>query len=279
MSRTRVVGSNQADDPKGPVIGGFAAQFKGWRWTQWCTIFVAVAAYATVLPMRETYKKVILTRRAKKLGLSPPPTAQVKGLAYIKMLLTITVARPLIMLTTEPIVMCFSLYNAFTFSVLFAFFAAYPYTFEKVYHFDTWQYGLTFLGIGVGVVSAVATAVAADRLIYMRHHRKALEAGKHMAAPEHRLYVGMMGAFGVPIGLFWFAWSARSEVHWISPVLAGIPFAWGNLCIFVAAATYLIDVYGPLNGASAMAANGLARYTLGAGECRVALLMQGSADH
>jgi hypothetical protein len=47
-------------------------------------------------------------------------------------------------------------------------------------------------------------------------------------------------------------------------VLAGIPFAWGNLCIFLSAALYFIDVYGPLNGASAMAANGLARYSLGA---------------
>lgn len=46
--------------------------------------------------------------------------------------------------------------------------------------------------------------------------------------------------------------------------MAGIPFAWGNLCVFISAATYLIDVYGPLNGASAMAANGLARYTIGA---------------
>lgn len=66
--------------------------------------------------------------------------------------------------------------------------------------------------------------------------------------------------------LFWFAWSARQDVHWIVPVIAGIPFAWGNLLVFVSAALYLIDVYGPMNGASAMAANGLARYGLGAGE-------------
>jgi len=55
-------------------------------------------------------------------------------------------------------------------------------------------------------------------------------------------------------------------VHWISPALAGIPFAWGNLCVFASAAMYLIDVYGMLNGASAMAANGLARYGMGAGK-------------
>ena len=64
--------------------------------------------------------------------------------------------------------------------------------------------------------------------------------------------------------LFWFAWTARPDVHWISPVLAGIPFAMGNLCVFIGAALYMVDTYGPLFGASAIAANGLARYTMGA---------------
>ena len=184
----------------GPVIGGFAAQFKGWRWTQWCTIFIALAAYLTVLPMQETYKKVILQRRAKRLGNSPPPAAAKKGWAQIKMVLTITLARPLHMLATEPIVSLLSAYNAFTFGVLFAFFAAYPYTFQTVYGFNTWQYGLTFLGIGVGVLLGLITAINIDRKIYMRLHRRAKQERKSVIAPEHRLYVGMAGAFGVPIG-------------------------------------------------------------------------------
>lgn len=48
------------------------------------------------------------------------------------------------------------------------------------------------------------------------------------------------------------------------PVLAGIPFAFGNVTVFISAALYMIDVYGALNGASAMAANGLLRYIMGA---------------
>jgi len=48
------------------------------------------------------------------------------------------------------------------------------------------------------------------------------------------------------------------------PVLAGVPFAFGNVTVFISAALYMIDVYGPLSGASAMAANGLLRYTMGA---------------
>lgn len=36
------------------------------------------------------------------------------------------------------------------------------------------------------------------------------------------------------------------------------------MTVFISAALYMLDVYGPLSGASAMAANGLLRYTMGA---------------
>ena len=160
----------------------------------------SIAAFAVILPMQETYKKVILTRRGKKLGIPGPPKPPVKGLAYMKLLLTITLIRPVHMLVREPIVLFFSLYNSFTFSVLFAFFAAYPYTFETVYGFNTWQYGLAFLGILLGVLLAVATGIMTDRLIYYRKYKMALEQGKTVLPPEQRLYAAMMGSFGIPIG-------------------------------------------------------------------------------
>ena len=74
----------------------------------------------------------------------------------------------------------------------------------------------------------------------------------------------MLGSLGIPIGLFWFAWTAKPSIHWISPTLAGIPFGMGNLSLFITAALYMVDCYGPLYGASAMASNGLARYTYAA---------------
>ena len=82
--------------------------------------------------------------------------------------------------------------------------------------------------------------------------------------PEERLQSAMVGAFLLPVGLFWFAWSARSDVHWISPVLATIPFGMGNLMVFCSVVLYLIDTYGPMGGASAAAANGILRYVAGA---------------
>ena len=49
--------------------------------------------------MKETYKKIILRRRAKRLGIMPPkgPT----GLEAIKILLSVTLVRPLHMLLVE----------------------------------------------------------------------------------------------------------------------------------------------------------------------------------
>lgn len=43
----------------------------------------------------------------------------------------------------------------------------------------------------------------------------------------------MFGSIGIPLGLFWFGWTADKGVHWAVPVVAAIPFAWGNLLLFV----------------------------------------------
>jgi len=150
--------------------------------------------------MSETYKKIVLTRRAKRLNIPPPAQAKLTGIAYWKMLATVTLFRPIHMLVTEPTVFLFSLYTAFTFSVLFAFFAAYPYTFQSVYGFNTWQYGLTFLGIGLGVLLGVLTNFFVDRFYYAKHHQRAIREGRTSLPPEYRLLCAQMGCFGVPIG-------------------------------------------------------------------------------
>lgn len=184
----------------GPVIGGFAAYYRGWRWTQWCILIITGVVFLTVLPMEETYKKVILQKRAKKMGVPPPPGPKVLSLQYVKILVTVTLFRPIYMLFAEPIVLLFGVYNAFTFGILFGYFAAYPYTFSTVYGFTIWQTGLAFLGIGVGVVLAVVTIILCDKLIYQQKHIEALQQGLTGAVPEHRLYAAMIGAFTVPIG-------------------------------------------------------------------------------
>lgn len=164
--------------------GGFCAQFKGWQWTMWASIMLAGAAFLTLLPMQETYKKIILRNRARKLSLKGPPEPKTTRLELMRTLFTITLFRPLKMLATEPIVFLFATYNAFTFTIMFAFFPAFPYTFAREYGFNTWQSGLAFSGIGVGVLLAVVTANLIDRLVYQKKLKEALNRNETTVAPE-----------------------------------------------------------------------------------------------
>lgn len=169
------------------------------------------------------------------------------------------------MLFTEPIVAFFSIYIAFNFATLFAFFAAFPYIFRTTYSFSTIASVLVFVSVGVGGILAIPTIILCDRHFYQYQVRRVHACGEagHVA-PEHRLYPALGACLGFPLGLFWFAWTARPDVHWISPVLAAAPFSWGNSTIFIAATAYLLDTYQARNGASAMAASSLLRYIAGA---------------
>lgn len=249
----------------GPVIGSFVTVRKSWRWTQWTIIFFTIFSFIFLVLPRETHKKTIISRRNKKLGIPPPPSPFPNTGAKLKFLLTVTLFRPIHMLVTEPIVGFLSFYVAFNFAVLYAFFAAFPYVFESVYHFNTEESGLVFLGIGVGCLLAVVTCWICDRYLYQPQVRKShAEKRNGRVAPEYRLYPAMIGSFLLPISLFWFAWTAQKDISWASPVVSGVPFAWGNLCIFISVATYLVDTYQAMTSASAVAANGLLRYIFGA---------------
>ena len=87
-----------------PLVGGFVVLGKGWRWTQWVTIFFIIAFYIPVIFTKETYKKIILQRRAKKLGIEGPLQENRSFIEWAQHFTTVLLIRPLHMLVTEPIV-------------------------------------------------------------------------------------------------------------------------------------------------------------------------------
>lgn len=225
------------------------------RWLEWVMLFFMIATYIYSFWMSETYKPIILKRRRKQLGIPEAPEST-DGRGALRKFLTVTLFRPIMMLVTEPIVAFFSLYVAVDFGILFTFFASFPLVYSRVYHFNAGQIGLTFLPIMVGCLIATVTCLLCDSLLYKKHLARIntvdpsdenFESDKETSPnsapqlpppmkhvePEHRLYAAMVGSFGLPIGLFWFAWTAGTGVHWASPALATVVFAWGNLCVFV----------------------------------------------
>lgn len=74
----------------------------------------------------------------------------------------------------------------------------------------------------------------------------------------------MAGSIGLPISLFWFAWTSKKSVHWIVPIMGLVIFVWGNVSVFIPCVLYIMDTYMATNSASAIATNGLLRYIFGA---------------
>lgn len=52
------------------------------------------------------------------------------------------------------------------------------------------------------------------------------------------------------------------NVHWIAPIIAGIPFGAGNCGVFIYASNYLVHSYG-IYAASALAGNAVLRSAIG----------------
>lgn len=266
-----------------PIMSGFACQYQNWRWSQWILLFASGLIFPFIVLMPETHKGVILKRRAIKRNIKLIEFSKEAQRQFLKVTLTITVFRPLKMLVVEPIVLVFSIYVAFIFAVLFAFFEAYPVIYQGVYHMDAGISGLPFLGIGIGLYIASMFYVYIDRKYLFpkpppgtpnlsnptslrvspyRGKRDPITNELLPIHPEDLLLACKIGSISLPIALFWQAWTARPDVHWMAPIAAGVPFGFGLILIFFSVIMYFSTCYPPLVVASAMAANNMLRYTM-----------------
>ncbi|KAI3394367.1 hypothetical protein diail_2833, partial [Diaporthe ilicicola] len=241
----------------GPLIGAYVLhQYDNdWRWSIWVILCILAPVALTLPLMKETSKSRILYLRHKKRGngsLGMTAASRIKTIQ--KGLL-----RPLHMAVFEPLTLLLGLYTAYSFAMIFSFFGSYAYIYTTIYHFNARQIGLCYIPVIVGFLLAVVTFGIFDALKYQKAART-----KGKVVPEDRLHAALFGSCLVPIGLFWYAWAPRAGVHWIVPALAGLPVGWGTLTGFLTAIAYIVDVYGSANSASAVAANGLLRFLLGA---------------
>jgi len=250
----------------GPLIGGFVSQAEGWRWTQWATIFFIVAFYVLILFTRETYKKTILQRRAKRLGVPGPATVQRSRTESIRHFATVLLLRPIHMLITEPIVTLVCLYNGFLFGLMYTFVIASPWIYQHYYGFTPTGQSLSFLGLVCGAILAPFPLALLDHTLYQPRLKRfyELHAEDERFPAEHRLYPSLIASFLLPACLFAFAWTVRPSIHWIVPIIFQGSTILTSIQIYASANLFMIDAYGPLYGASAAGAAMLSRYTLSA---------------
>ena len=246
-----------------PLISGFVSVVS-WRWTFWVGLIFAGASLAFLSFLPETYGPTILKKRAERmrkesinLNVFAAIELEKKG---VRQMMTVTLMRPVRMIVCEAIVLFTCLYLSIAYAIFYLFFEAYPIIFEGLYHMNTGVAGLAFLPILIGAVIALGIFIWYDTVL-----QRAKKANAHWASIEEyrRLPLACLGGPLYVISLFWLGWSASPHVHWIVPMLAGVPFGMGFVLIFMALLNYITDAY-EVYAASGMAATSCCRSVFGA---------------
>ena len=157
----------------------------------------------------ETYHPVILRHKAINIR---KETREEKWKAPIEVmqrsiLQTIirSCYRPFMLLTLEPMCLNLCLFSALLLGVLYLFFGAFEIVFTDNHGFELWQVGLSFLGLLVGQLVAIATDPLWHRNYIRLVENRAKNGGEPGGSePEYRLPPAIAGAILVPVGLFWY---------------------------------------------------------------------------
>jgi DHA1 family multidrug resistance protein-like MFS transporter len=250
----------------GPLVGGFAAQHKNWQWPIWelmwlsgfCLVFL-------IFFLPETSAANILYRRSRRLrkltnndNLKCEPELAGEQMS-VKDIAMMTLVRPFELSFLEPICLCLNLYIALIYGLLYVWFESFAIVFEGIYGFNLGEEGLSFVGILVG-----AFVVIPPFFLYLWKVQEPQFNENGEIKPEKRLPPAMVGAFCIPICLFWFGWTSRPSVHWIVPIIGSGFFTIGAFLLFNSVLNYLGDAY-PEYAASVLAGNDFMRSSFGAG--------------
>lgn len=228
----------------GPVMGNWAAMFKGWTWPIleliWLNAFVCVLLFFC-LP--ETSAAAILFKRTRRLRKAfDDPTLvceadieseQISKNDLLKMIFVL----PFKLSFTEPILLATNLYLGLVYAILYCWFEAFPLVYVGIYKMNLGVSGLPFLSL---IVGAWLSAAGYFAYLYLVTEKDMLN---NTMTPEKRMPVAIVGSICLPICMFWFGWTAKEDIHWISCTIAASFFSIGACLLFNAILNYQADAY------------------------------------
>lgn len=248
----------------GPIIGGYIGETVGWRWVEGLlAAFTGVLLLLGVIFIPGTCTS-LLRKRAQRLSNSS--TDKIfkskleieNGSTSAKEVFKRSLSRPWLLLFVEPIVLFLSIYMALIYGTLYMFFGAFPIVYQEERGWSQGLGGLTFIGVGLGMVLGVVYAVPEN----FRYQRVLARAAGRLVPPEERLRPAMVGTPWIPIALFWFAWTNYPHFPPYASIAAGIPFGFGMVIVYLSITNYLVGSY-TMFSASALAANSVLRSLFG----------------
>jgi multidrug resistance protein len=235
----------------GPIVTGWINVGSGrldlFFWTNMAFVGVIMILIGLV---PETYAPVILKRRAAKLrketGNPNIMTEQEQNKLSFREIARTSLIRPITMIMTEPVLDLMCMYIVLIYSMLYAFFFAYPVIFPELYGFNDGQIGLMFIPILIGAGFALMVTPYIEK-------RFRIVCQTREPTPEDRLVAALVGAPFIPIAFFLLGATSYKHVIWVGPASSGIAFGFGMVLCYYAVNNYIIDSYQKY-AASALAA-------------------------
>jgi DHA1 family multidrug resistance protein-like MFS transporter len=199
----------------GPLLAGFAVDAKGWRWSLWEILWMAGPVVLVMLAcLPETLAENILHRRAARLRkltgnekLQAQSEIDQRHMTASSIVMEALI-RPVEIVVKDPAIGFVNIYTALVYGIYYSFFEAFPIVYLETYGFSLGFTGLVFVVVEVGAIAGAVVYVAYMYWIVVPEYQK-----NGWKAQEHRLLPAVFAAFGPPIGLFLFAWTARSDIH------------------------------------------------------------------
>lgn len=228
----------------GPIAGAFIAEKTTWRWVFWATTCVDAAIQVCGLFfLQETYPPTLLKRKANKLreetGNAALHTEWESPDRTIGKVLRTALFRPFILLGTQPIIQFIAIYMAYLYGLMYLILSTFPGLWTGIYDEGTGVAGLNYISLGLGFFLGTQITAPANDRIYRRLKKKNGGVGR----PEFRVPLMFVGSALIPIGLFWYGWSAQERVQWIMPNIGAAIFAAGAIICFQCMQTYIVDSY------------------------------------
>jgi MFS family permease len=249
-----------------PVIGSALVMNPalGWRWTEYITaIWVFTVTTVSLFCMPEIYAPVLLKKKAQRLRKETGDQRywhpHEDNKLDVKSIVTKHLARPLLMLTTEPMVTCIAFYASFVYALLYLSLEVFPIVFLENREWGLVVSTLPFLALFVGVLAALTVNLANQP-----RYARIVDQNNGRPVPEARLAPMVIGGVLFAIGLFWFGWTAAPNIPWPAPVVAAAFIGAGFNIIFNQCINFLVDTYG-IYAASAVSANTFLRSIFAAG--------------
>lgn len=249
----------------GPIAGGFIAQNTTWRWCFWSTsIFTAFVQCFGFFYLQETYAPKLLAWKRDKLrketGNMDLHTEHDSPDKTLLNTIKVAMQRPFKLLGTQPIVIVLACYMAYLYGLMYLMLSTFPLLWTVRYGQSVGIGSLNFISMGVGFFLGTQICAPLNDSIYRRLKKRNNNIGK----PEFRVPMMIPASLLVPIGLFWYGWSAQAQTHWIVPNIGAAIFCAGTIVGFQCIQTYLVDSYTRY-AASAIAAATVLRSLAGFG--------------